>query len=155
MTYAVTVTDAQGASSVQPVTFTVTGTNDAPVLSADAVASHAITEISGVTAGSGLDSASATLSFADVDLTDSHVVAVGPASATWSGGSALPFGLQTLLDGAVAGTLADSANSGSGSVGVSFAAADKAFDFLAAGETLTVTYAVTVTDAQARVPSSR
>ncbi len=142
------MTDAQGATSVQPVTVTLTGTNDGPVLSADGVASHALSEIAGVTNGSGAESASTALSFTDVDLTDTHAVSVSAASAAWSGGSALPAGLQTLLDGAVATTLADSANSGSGSVGVSFAVADKAFDFLAADETLTVTYAVTVTDAQ-------
>ncbi len=45
VTYAVTVTDNNGAASTQPVTFTVTGTNDGPVLSADSFTSHALTEV--------------------------------------------------------------------------------------------------------------
>ena len=51
-----------------------------------------------------------------------------------------------LLNNAVSATITDSAHSGAGTVGVAFSAGDSAFDFLAAGETLTVTYGVTVTD---------
>ena len=49
-----------------------------------------------------------------------------------------------------AGTLAltetDSTHTGTGSVGFTYSAADSTFDFLAAGQTLTVTYDITVTD---------
>src|SRR6202000_3377743 len=73
VTYNVTVTDAQGAASSQPVTFTVTGTNDAPVLNAD-TSSHGLTEIAGATHGAGIDFAVAALTFTDVDLDDTHTV---------------------------------------------------------------------------------
>ena len=43
-------------------------------------------------------------------------------------------------------TLDDSTGTALGSVDFSYSAADKSFDFLAAGETLTITYDVTVTD---------
>ena len=43
-------------------------------------------------------------------------------------------------------TLHDSTGTGHGSVDFSYSAADSSFDFLAAGETLTVTYDVIVTD---------
>ncbi len=42
--YNVTVSDGQDGTSTQPITFTLTGTNDAPVLSADAIANHAVAE---------------------------------------------------------------------------------------------------------------
>src|SRR6185437_12446878 len=71
------------------------------------------------------------------------------ASATWSGGSTLPAGLQAALDSAISTTVGDSTHTGSGSVTVNFSAADKTFDFLAQGETLTVTYNVTVSDGTA------
>ena len=67
-------------------------------------------------------------------------------SATWSGGATLPSGVAAALAGALSATASDGTGSGSGSVAVTFSAADSAFDFLASGETLTVTYNVTVSD---------
>src|SRR4029450_13148899 len=88
-----------------------------------------------------------TLTFIDVDLTDHHTVIASLASApTWSGGTTLPSGLPGVLAGALSATTTDSTGSGSGSIAATFSAADSAFDFLAAGQTLTVTYNVTVTD---------
>ena len=43
-------------------------------------------------------------------------------------------------------TGATAPGSGSGSIGFNYSAADNSFDFLAAGETLKVTYNVTVAD---------
>src|SRR5207244_2064259 len=81
-----------------------------------------------------------------VGLTDTHTVGNALVSATWSGGS-LPSGLSTTLGSALATSVAtDSTNAASGTVGFTFSAADSNFDFLAAGETLTVIYNVTVTD---------
>ncbi len=70
VTYAVTVTDPKGVSSVQSVTVTVTGTNDAPAIAADATPNHALTEVAGVTAGAATDAVTGSLSFTDVDLND-------------------------------------------------------------------------------------
>jgi VCBS repeat-containing protein len=145
VTYAVTVSDGHGGTSTQPVTVTVTGTNDGPVLAADANASHGVSEVAGATGSAAADTASATLTFTDVDLSDTHTVSIGAAAATWSGGTT-PAATLTALQGALTQTLTDSTHTGAGSVALAFSAADKAFDFLAAGETLTVTYNVTVTD---------
>jgi VCBS repeat-containing protein len=134
--YNVTVTDSNGVSVTQPVTITVTGTNDEPVLAADSSGPHMVTE--------GLNT-TGTLTFTDVDLTDHHTVSTSMTSATWSGGTTLPSGLAAVLAGALSTTTTDSTGSGSGSIAVTLAAADN-FDFLAAGQTLTVTYNVTVTD---------
>ena len=135
--YNVTVTDNNGVSLTQPVTITITGTNDAPVLAADASGPHTVTE--------GLNT-TGTLTFTDVDLTDHHTVSTSVTSATWSGGATLPSGVAAVLAGALSTTTSDSTGSGSGSIAVTFSAADSAFDFLAAGQTLTITYNVTVTD---------
>ena len=135
--YDITVTDNGGGSLTQPVTITITGTNDAPALAADASGPHAVTE--------GL-STTGTLTFTDVDLTDHHAVSTSVASATWSGGATLPSELAAALAGALSTEVSDSAGSGSGSVAVTFSAADSAFDFLGSGQTLTITYDVTVTD---------
>ena len=147
VTYGVTVTDNNNVSSTQPITVTITGTNDAPVLNADTSGPHPITELAGKTGDAvDLDAASGTLNFTDVDLDDTHVVTKSLTSAVWSGGATLPAGLSSALASALSTTLTDSTGSGSGAVGFTFSAADKTFDFLAAGETLTVTYGVTVTD---------
>src|SRR5262245_57159942 len=133
--YDVTVTDDLGNSLTQPVTITIVGTNDAPVLAADASGPHAVTQ--------GL-STTGTLTFTDVDLNDHHTVTTSVVSATWSGG-ALPSGMAAWLAGALSATASDT-GSGSGSVAVTFSAAGHGFDFLGAGQTLEITYNVTVTD---------
>ena len=135
--YDVTVTGNRGVSLTQPVTITVTGTNDAPVLAADASGPHTVTE--------GLNT-TGTFAFTDVDLNDHHTVSTSVTSATWSGGATLPSGVAAALAGALSTTASDGTGSGSGSVAVTFSAADSAFDFLAASQTLTITYEVTVTD---------
>ncbi|MEO6841518.1 MAG: VCBS domain-containing protein [Bradyrhizobium sp.] len=151
VTYAVAVTDSHGASSIQPVTVTITGTNDTPVLAADTSGAnglHAITEIASKTGDTtDVDSASGTLSFTDADLSDTHTVSQGTPTYLWSGGSLTTAQTDVLTAAAtLAMTVTDSAHTGTGSVGFAYSAADNSFDFLAAGETLKVTYAVTVTD---------
>jgi VCBS repeat-containing protein len=135
--YNVTVTDNNGVSVTQPVTVIATGTNDAPVLAVDASGPYTVPE--------GL-STTGRLTFIDVDLNDHHTVSTSVASATWSGGATLPSGLAAALLGALSTTTTDSTSSGSGSIAATFSVADSAFDFLAAGQTLTITYNVTVTD---------
>jgi VCBS repeat-containing protein len=163
----VTVSDNHGGTSAtQPVSFVITGTNDAPVLAADPVPAHAVSGEPSVVAGQSTpDTGFATLRFTDVDYDDTHQVSVGAAAAVLSTGGALPDGLQAVLDSAIQTTLHDSTHIGvlgggqgiplidslhegiaSGSIGVAFSAPDSSFDFLAAGQSLTVTYEVTVTD---------
>jgi VCBS repeat-containing protein len=136
--YNVTVTDTNGNSVTQPVTIAITGTNDAPALAADASGPHMVSE--------GLTT-TGTLTFTDVDLNDHHAVSTTAPTFALLGGTLTAAQLAALT---AASTLtlseADSTGSGSGSIAVTFSAADSAFDFLADGQTLTVTYDVTVTD---------
>ena len=88
--------------------------------------------------------------FADVDLNDTHSVAVALSTATpphWSAGSTIPSQTLTDIQHALTATVAtDSTGTQTGTIGWSFSLPDKDFDFLAARQTLTLTYDVTVTD---------
>ena len=145
VTYNVTV----AGGGTQQAIVTVFGTQDKPKLVADVSGPHTTTELPNDKNDSTLDqTAPGTLTFTDVDLNDTHTVSSSLVSATWSGGGSLPSGLSTTLATSLSLTLHDStpAQTGVGSIDFTFSAADKNFDFLAQGETLTVTYNVTVTD---------
>jgi VCBS repeat-containing protein len=94
------------------------------------------------------DAFQTSLAFTDLDLADTHTVAVGAPTIAWSGG-ALPPAIQTSLGStlskALSAGIASDAN-GAGSVSASFSAPDSTFDFLGQNQHLTVTYNVTVTD---------
>ncbi|WP_345869835.1 retention module-containing protein [Shewanella algae] len=132
LSFTLTVTDAFGASDSQPVTLTITGTNDAPVLSIDM--SGAVTEDVDVVAGMLSDSGD--LSFTDVDINDSHSVGSSyNGDVLWSGG-ALD---QATQDALAAGFSVDNA-------GWSYDIANSLVQFLAVGETITLSFDVTVDD---------
>ncbi|WP_335920655.1 retention module-containing protein [Shewanella algae] len=132
LSFTLTVTDAFGASDSQPVTLTITGTNDAPVLSIDM--SGAVTE--DVDVINGMLSDSGDLSFTDVDINDSHSVGSSYNNdVSWSGG-ALD---QATQDALAAGFSVDNA-------GWSYDIANSLVQFLAVGETITLSFDVTVDD---------
>src|SRR5262249_52276997 len=106
ITYNVTVTDNLGASLTQPVTITITGSNDAPVLAADALGPHITTQAV---------QTSGTLTFTDVDLTDHHTASTSVTSTSWSLGVTPPSGIDAVLAGALSATVAGSTGAGSGS----------------------------------------
>src|SRR6201999_1012475 len=85
--------------------------------------------------------------FTDVDLDDHHTASASAPTFAWSGGT-LTGAQQAALTAASTLTLSetDSTGFGAGSIGFSYSAADKTFDFLAANQTLNITYNVTVTD---------
>src|SRR5262249_30195454 len=107
------------------------------------VGSHPVIEAVNTTGSAHVDTIpSGTLTFTDFDVS---TVSASLASITWSGGAAPPSGLAAVLANALSVTT-EGAATGSGSVATTFSAADRNFDFLAANETLTVVYNVTVTD---------
>src|SRR5262249_59850498 len=123
------VTDNRGRGSTKPVTITTPGTNDAPVLAADASGLHTIHEALNTPGSTSLDSTSGTLTFTDVDLDDHHTVSASAPTFAWSGGPLTAAQLAALT---AASTLtlseADSTGSGAGSIGFNYSAADKTFD---------------------------
>jgi VCBS repeat-containing protein len=114
------------------VTVTINGTNDAPVLTVDD--SGGVTEDVGVSSGNLTDSG--TLSFTDLDSSDTHLVSSSyNGDASWSDG--------TLTAGQIAAITAGfSADSDSWDYSV----ANADLDFLGAGETITLSFDVTVED---------
>jgi VCBS repeat-containing protein len=148
--YQVQVSDASTNAS-QTVSVVITGANDAVAMTSGSQ-SGSVAEQPGMTGSSSLDSTTpvptGTLAFSDVDLSDSHSVAVTLDSAVWSAQPDFTLDSGTLADlqAALTTTLNDSTGSGAGGIDWSFAIQDKDLDFLGAGETLTVTYDVTVSD---------
>jgi len=114
-----------------------------PVLAAD-TGSHPIIEFPHTTGSAILDIApAASLSFTDLKPS---AVSANLVSITWSAGETPPSGLSTVLASALTTSVSTDITGFKGSVDVTFSAADKNFDFLADGETLTIVYNVTVTD---------
>uniref|UniRef100_UPI0026096432 Ig-like domain-containing protein n=1 Tax=Brevundimonas sp. TaxID=1871086 RepID=UPI0026096432 len=124
-TYTVTVDDGQGGTVSQPVTVTITGTNDAPTITA-AVSTGAVTE-------DGTLSAGGAIAFADVDLRDGHSV-----TSTAVGSGYLGTFTATVTD--------DGSNDGAGSVTWNFELDNVAADYLNSGQNLTQSYTVSVSD---------
>jgi VCBS repeat-containing protein len=137
------VQDFLGADTHNTLTVTINGLNDAPALAADTGSPHPLTELSGTTSSASLDGVSGTLSFTDVDIGDTHGASASLLSLVWSGGIT-PSASQTALASAMSDSI--KVDGTTGSLGWQFSLADKNVDFLAANETLTATYDVTVTD---------
>ncbi|BCV35064.1 hypothetical protein TUM17377_03920 [Shewanella chilikensis] len=132
LSFTLTVTDDFGASDSQQVTLSITGTNDAPVLSIDM--SGAVTE--DVDVINGMLSDSGDLSFTDVDINDSH--SVGSSyndDVLWSDGDLD----QATQDALAAGFSVDNS-------GWNYEIANSLVQFLAVGETITLSFDVTVDD---------
>ncbi|MEA2888363.1 MAG: hypothetical protein QOD11_2723 [Bradyrhizobium sp.] len=144
--YNVKVSD-NSTNANQAVSVVITGANDAVAITSGP-GSAAVAEQPNTSGSTTLDTTpTGTLNFADVDLSDSHSVTVSLDSAVWSADPGfVPSDTLTDLQNALTTSLHDSTGSGAGGIDWTFAIQDKDLDFLAAGETLTVTYNVTVDD---------
>ncbi|MBP2239435.1 VCBS repeat-containing protein, partial [Sinorhizobium kostiense] len=137
--FVVTVTDDNGATDTQTVTITINGTNDAPVIGA--TASGAVTEDVNVIVGNL--STSGTITTSDVDAGDTLTVSSAPAGQpVWSDGTLTQAQINALTAGFTA--------TGSG---WNYQVPNSLVQFLDAGETITLSYEVTVTDAHGATDS--
>ncbi|MBK8458537.1 MAG: tandem-95 repeat protein [Phyllobacteriaceae bacterium] len=132
------------------VTVTITGTNDAPVVATAAIGydvSGDVTETAGVTGGTGMLEADGKITFTDVDLSDVGFTAAEPMSVTIGGThpANAPSNAQ-LLEWFTLDAVSKTAGSGTGFVDWHFDAPNSAFDYLPAGQTVTLTFAVSVSD---------
>ncbi|WP_420787487.1 retention module-containing protein [Shewanella chilikensis] len=133
LSFTLTVTDDFGASDSQQVTLTITGTNDAPVLSIDM--SGAVTE--DVDVINGMLSDSGDLSFTDVDINDGHSVSSSYNNdVSWTNNPPLD---QAIQDALAAGFSVDNS-------GWNYEIANSLVQFLAVGETITLSFDVSVDD---------
>ena len=143
VTYTITVTDDSGTgnnTATQEVTVVITGTNDAPIFTGGPDASS-LTETDAGLSDTG------TLTVSDDDTTDNVTAAVD--SVAVSGTGTVPDSLNnaTLQDFlTVAPTAIIDATENNGTLTWSFDSGTEAFDFLATGETLVLTYTVSATD---------
>ena len=122
--------------------------NTGPSIVAESTtATASLSELPNTTGSPDLRPASGVITFTDPDLGDRHFVSASDATFTWSGGTLNALQLQGLINqGNLELTLSDSTGSGNGSVAWTYTVADRALDFLAAGQTLTVSGQVTVWD---------
>jgi len=125
-------------SVTQTVTVTVTGTNDAPVIEATSSLADTITEQTDTTGAITPLTATGQIVLSDVDLTDTHTTSQTFVSAVWSGGAIPAVDPGALVIAAV--------DQGGDTADWTYTVADNALDFLAVGETLTITYDVAVQD---------
>ncbi|HLH89324.1 MAG TPA: VCBS domain-containing protein [Xanthobacteraceae bacterium] len=125
-TYAISIDDGKGGVTTQDVTVNI---ND-----------HAPAITSGTQAGSvtedahtPIETASGAVTFTDADTTDTHSVMVTPAANGY-------FGTLAAVE------VADSTGGGTGTVDWTYSVNDAAIQSLAAGQTVTQTYAVAIND---------
>nr|CAD6596238.1 hypothetical protein RKHAN_00247 [Rhizobium sp. Khangiran2] len=139
-TFTITVTDNHGTSTSHEVTITLKGTNDTPVITveADDSTGAVIPETN-----AGL-STNGTLTLADVDLTD--IVTASVESVTVSGPTGGLSNAQLASYLSFANTQVLDATETRDKLIWNFNSGSQAFDFLAEGETLTLTYVVRATD---------
>jgi VCBS repeat-containing protein len=146
LTYTITVTDNLGTTTTQDVVITLTGSNDVPVLAI--AAPGAVAEAADASA-QDLE-LTGNLSIADKDIGDTLTASKADGVVAWSGGE-LPGGVDlTALIELTALTFGDDvvSNGGTVTIGWTYDPAAVDLDFLAVGETLTVTWPVTVADGQ-------
>ena len=150
LTYTATVSEGPNNSVTEPITVTITGSNDAPTI---ATTNGSITELPGTGNGT-IDHALGTIAFADPDLTDRPAVSTQFTSFTYQNAADqdVTSSLTPQQQADVAALEASLAltplptNANGGSVGWSYDVADSKLDFLAAGDVLTLTYLATVND---------
>ncbi|HEY0886921.1 MAG TPA: VCBS domain-containing protein [Ramlibacter sp.] len=142
--FTVQVADEFGAFDTRIIDVEVVGTNDGPVIQTAGV-SRALAEDANVAAS--LLAATGEGQFSDVDLTDAHSMSAVFVAAQLSNGAPVPASLAAALGGAMTATLLDAATGdGHAQYRWDFGVANAATQFLAAGQTLQVTYDVVATD---------
>ncbi len=138
--FAVDIVDSDGQSDTLTVSITITGSNDAPLFAVASTSAPSMSE-------DGALSASGTLNFSDVDVSDTHVVSNIAVSASGTGVNAATPGNAALLAMFNTSNLVSTASAAGGSFDYAFTGSNAAFQYLKAGETLTLTYTITLADA--------
>ncbi|HYI31757.1 MAG TPA: FecR domain-containing protein, partial [Bradyrhizobium sp.] len=136
----------------KPFTITITGTNDLPTAAATG---SGIIELDG-TNNPEIDHAEGVITFADVDLTDRPTVTAPFANYVYTAANGAPLTLTPAQHASLAAALTltpAATNTNNGSVVWSYDVVDTNFDFIAAGETLVLTYMAIVDDGHGGVVS--
>lgn len=140
-TFTITLDDGHGGTVSQTIEVTITGTNDAPIVS-----SIAGTHLTEPTNQSDFVSSPITVNFSDADLADTGHTATITDVAISGHDTGLSLDHAALLKLVTIDTITKAAGSTAGEVGLHFSAPSSAFDYLAANECITLTYTVSVDD---------
>jgi VCBS repeat-containing protein len=144
LTYTVSATDDDGSplSDTETVTVTITGTADTPVITGGPDTSS-LTETNAGLSDTG------TFTVTDLDLTDNVTAAVDSVVVTGTGATSVPAGLTNATLRSFLSVTPTAILDGSqttNSLTWNFNSVSEAFNFLATGETLVLTYTVSATD---------
>ena len=134
--FTITVDDGNGGTDTQDVTISITGSNDAPVITP--------VDVAGTITEGGTVSEAGSITFTDLDLTDT---ARRPPKSRQSVTTALTLtpAQQAAIENAFTISAAGG-NTNNGTINWDYTIADTDLDFLAAGETVTVVFTITVDD---------
>src|SRR5436305_2003946 len=144
LTYDIKVSDNHGGTAIQTVQVTVTGTDDKAIINVTPLVT--VNEQANTTLSLSPDTASIALNFTDDDLTNTgHTATVIAASATGNT-SGLIFGNAELMSFYHVDSVVKDSGSSAGTINTTFSGPDLAFDYLAAGEHLDITYTVQLDD---------
>ncbi len=134
--FTITVNDANGGTATKDVTITMTGTNDTPVIT--------VVDVSGaITEGNTL-SDNGSIKFTDLDLTD-RAIATEVTKSVISSTTLTAEQIQNIEN---AFSIANTAgNTNNGEVTWNYDIAETDINYLAAGETVTAVFTITVNDA--------
>jgi fibronectin-binding autotransporter adhesin len=133
---------------------TLNATDDAPaVAAADAKQGGTINELANTKGSSQIDSASGTIHFSDVDLTDRPVATMSTPMLAWTAADHTTDMTASLTPDQISAleqalTIQQAGNTNNGTVDWSYKIADGALDFLGVDQTLTVSTNVTINDQQ-------
>lgn len=147
LTYDVKLADNQGGFAIQTVKITVTGTDDKPVINMTTAAT--VTEQANQTLSLTPDTVHVALNFTDDDLANTgHTASVIGVSASGATDGLLPgpFGDAELMAFYHVDNVVKASGSSAGTINTTFSAPDLAFDYLAAGQHLDITYTVQLDD---------
>nr|WP_260619666.1 retention module-containing protein [Pseudomonas sp. B11D7D] len=142
LTYSYDVIDGNGGVTPTTATITIEGRNDAPVLDSSVQSATLAERADGVPGeNSGSLTASGNIGFSDADLSNTHSVTTQLVSAKDGNDN------NVSALGNLSALISDTATGdGQGNVQWNYSVAAGALDYLGAGETVTLTYRVTVTD---------
>lgn len=145
-TFTVSITDNKGSTKTETVTIKITGTNDAPVLS-DTTDPAAIAELATAMAQDiGPVSGSFNVFDADIGDTLTPSLSSGPVVALKGSLYALPAGASSLIDPSAFSLTGTTSNGATTSIGYTYDPGVADLDFLTVNDTLTIAYAVQVSD---------
>ncbi|MBL8575750.1 MAG: VCBS domain-containing protein [Mesorhizobium sp.] len=149
-TFTYTVRDKYGFTDTATVTLTITGNNDAPVITSTAI-ERVIAESAdegGVGGGFVGDDLTGTLSFTDVDITDTNFQYVVEVAEQPGGGAIThPFLSEAELQALLVVSVTDQGTTDTdGTIHWEFVGTESQFDYLAAGESVSLVYTVKVVD---------